>query len=170
MLYILDIHFYTCVGVDVYSIVRMWRCAAHAPTTSQPRVIYVLVQHPTSFPPPNLFSSSLYAYPPFYLSTLFLCPACLLSHLSLSLPCRREIEESRREAEKDGIKVPSTLEEYCQQYRPVAPSESQSDFDLYDEYDENDDYICSDEEDDVMDDGEEEDNEDIDDSGCNGNG
>lgn len=163
MLYILDIHFYTCVGVDVYSIVRMWQCAAHAPTASQPRVIYL--SNTPSFPPPNLFSSS---YTSLYL--LFLCPACLLSRLSLSLPCRREIEESRREAEKDGIKVPSTLEEYCQQYRPVAPSESQSDFDLYDEYDENDDYICSDEEDDVMDDGEEEDNEDIDDSGCNGNG
>lgn len=83
---------------------------------------------------------------------------------------RREIEESRREAEKDGIKVPSTLEEYCQQYRPVVPSDSHSDFDLFDDYDENDDYICSDEEDDVMEDGEEEeDNEDVDDSGCNGN-
>ena len=81
---------------------------------------------------------------------------------------RKEVEESRREAEKDGIKVPTTLEEYCLATKPLTGPESQSDFDPYDDFDdENDYYVCStDDDDEVMDDGEEDGNDDT--MHCNG--
>ena len=71
--------------------------------------------------------------------------------------CRKEVEDSRREAEKDGIKVPTTLEEYCQQSKQGnSTHESQSDFDLCDDYDENDYYVSS-EDDEDMEEGEQDD-------------
>ena len=51
--------------------------------------------------------------------------------------CRKQVLESKLEAEKDGIIVPTTLQQYCNSSKPTAPSfESQSsvDFDYYDSY------------------------------------
>jgi len=57
---------------------------------------------------------------------------------------RKQVENSRLEAEKDGIKVPTTLEEYCQTQKQPTTSAS-SDFydDFYD-----DDYQYQDDDDD----------------------
>ena len=79
------------------------------------------------------------------------------------------MEESRREAEKDGIKVPTTLEEYClATAKQTTGPESQSEFDYCDDFDEeNDYYVCStDDDDDVMDDADEDGTEDM--NHCNG--
>jgi len=51
--------------------------------------------------------------------------------------CRKQVLESKLEAEKDGVVVPTTLQQYCRSSKPTAPSfESQSsaDFDYYDSY------------------------------------
>lgn len=58
-------------------------------------------------------------------------------HLTFDLSCRKQVENSRREAEADGVKVPTTLQEYCQQYKP----QSTSSYDLSDDiFDGDDDY------------------------------
>jgi len=51
--------------------------------------------------------------------------------------CRKQVLESKLEAEKDGVVVPTTLQQYCHSSKLTAPSfESQSsvDFDYYDSY------------------------------------
>jgi len=51
--------------------------------------------------------------------------------------CRKQVLESKLEAEKDGVVVPTTLQQYCNSSKPTAMSfESQSsvDFDYYDSY------------------------------------
>jgi len=51
--------------------------------------------------------------------------------------CRKQVLESKMEAEKDGVVVPTTLQQYCHSSKPTALSfESQSsvDFDYYDSY------------------------------------
>ena len=56
------------------------------------------------------------------------------------------MDNSRREAESDGVHVPTTQQEYCQQYKP----QSTSSFDMTDDiFDADDDYYqdSSDEED-----------------------
>lgn len=61
---------------------------------------------------------------------------------------RRQVENSRLEAEKDGIKVPTTLEEYCQtQKQPTTSASSDICDDFYD-----DDYQYQDDDDDDDDD------------------
>lgn len=58
---------------------------------------------------------------------------------------RKQVENSRLEAERDGIKVPTTLEEYCQtQKQPTTSASSDICDDLYDDddgyqYDDDDD-------------------------------
>jgi len=50
---------------------------------------------------------------------------------------RKQVLESKIEAEKDGVTVPTTLQQYCHSSKPTMPSfESQSsaDFDYYDSY------------------------------------
>lgn len=59
---------------------------------------------------------------------------------------RKQVDNSRREAESDGVRVPTTQQEYCQQYKP----QSTSSFDMTDDiFDADDDYYqdSSDEED-----------------------
>lgn len=57
---------------------------------------------------------------------------------------RKQVENSRLEAEKDGIKVPTTLEEYCQrQKQPTTSASSEYCDDFYD-----DDYQYQDDDDD----------------------
>lgn len=47
---------------------------------------------------------------------------------------RKQVENSRLEAEKDGIKVPTTLEEYCQtQKQPTTSASSDICDDFYDD-------------------------------------
>ena len=61
---------------------------------------------------------------------------------------RKQVENSRLEAEKDGIKVPTTLEEYCQtQKQPTTSASSDICDDFYD-----DDYQYQDDDDDDDDD------------------
>lgn len=45
------------------------------------------------------------------------------------LNCRRQVEESKVEAEKDGVKVPETVEEYCvKNAAPKKPDEDMLDY------------------------------------------
>lgn len=46
---------------------------------------------------------------------------------------RKQVEASRVEAEKDGIVVPETLEEYCVKTQPKPSEEELDEFDLDDE-------------------------------------
>jgi len=51
--------------------------------------------------------------------------------------CRKQVVASKVDAERDGIIVPMTLQQYCQSSRPTAPSfDSQTsvDYDYYDSY------------------------------------
>lgn len=57
------------------------------------------------------------------------------------------MDNSRREAEADGIHVPTTLQEYCQQYKPQT--QSSSSFDFGDEILDGDDYYEDSTDDDV---------------------
>ena len=73
---------------------------------------------------------------------------------------RRQVEESRKEAEKDGITVPTTVSEYCIKTRlPSKDSTASNDIgeifydDDDDDYGENADYDFDDDEYDVDDDG-----------------
>ena len=51
---------------------------------------------------------------------------------------RKQVESSRREAELDGVQVPTTLEEYCQLCKPKT--QSQSSYDVEDDLLAGDDY------------------------------
>lgn len=58
---------------------------------------------------------------------------------------RKQVESSRLEAEKDGIKVPTTLEEYCKtQKQPTVSASS----DICDDFYDDDDYQYQDDDDD----------------------
>ena len=56
---------------------------------------------------------------------------------------RKQVEASRLEAERDGIKVPTTLEEYCQTQKQPTTSASS---DIYDDF-YDDDYPYQDDDD-----------------------
>lgn len=56
---------------------------------------------------------------------------------------RKQVEASKKEADKDGVKVPTTLEEYCVKTVVKSPMEEPETFDMYDD----DYYEMSDEED-----------------------
>ena len=61
--------------------------------------------------------------------------------LSIILLSRRQVEESRKEAEKEGIVVPRTVSEYCIKTRlPSKDSNVSSDIDLFmdDDYEDDD--------------------------------
>lgn len=60
---------------------------------------------------------------------------------------RKQVENSRREAESDGIHVPTTLQEYCQQYKPQT--QSSSSYDLGDDILDGDDEYYQDSTDDM---------------------
>ncbi len=79
-------------------------------------------------------------------------PTLLLSFLpALSLPpLRKQVDTSRKEADADGVQVPTTLQEYCQQHKP---HQSTSSFDMADDLfdDEGDYYQDSSEEEEDMD-------------------
>ena len=75
-----------------------------------------------------------------------------LSTSRLSLPLlscspRKQVESSRREAELDGVRVPTTLEEYCQFCKPKT--QSQSSYDVEDDLLATDDYYQDSSEDDL---------------------
>ena len=61
-------------------------------------------------------------------------------HISFarSLPHRKQVDSSRREAELDGVRVPTTLEEYVQLCKPKT--QSQSSYDVEDDLLTTDDY------------------------------
>ncbi|PVD20268.1 hypothetical protein C0Q70_20765 [Pomacea canaliculata] len=48
---------------------------------------------------------------------------------------RKQVQATKEEAERDGVKVPMTLQEYCVSSRP--PQDNQVDADFYDD----DDYV-----------------------------
>jgi ubiquitin-conjugating enzyme E2 R len=54
------------------------------------------------------------------------------------LPSSKQVESSKREAEVDGVHVPTTLEEYCQLLKPKT--QSQSSYDVEDDLLAGDDY------------------------------
>lgn len=47
---------------------------------------------------------------------------------------RKQVEASRLDAEKDGVVVPETLEEYCIKTAPKANEDSTDAFDLDEDY------------------------------------
>lgn len=49
------------------------------------------------------------------------------------LHSRKQVENSRREAEADGVHVPSTLQEYCQQHKKPPVHSNIEDDDLFEE-------------------------------------
>lgn len=51
----------------------------------------------------------------------------------LLMLCRKQVENSRREAEADGVHVPSTLQEYCQQNKKPPVHSSIEDDDLFED-------------------------------------
>ena len=59
-------------------------------------------------------------------------------HCTSVFSCRKQIDNSRREAELDGVRVPTTLEEYCQLCKPKT--QSQSSYDVEDDLLTTDDY------------------------------
>ena len=63
--------------------------------------------------------------------------ACSLFQ-SFHFYCRKQVDNSRREAELDGVRVPTTLEEYCQLCKPKT--QSQSSYDVEDDLLTTDDY------------------------------
>lgn len=77
---------------------------------------------------------------------------------------RKQVQATKEDAERDGVKVPTTLQEYCVSIKPQTSQNSVDDTDFYDEdYDLDDD----EEEDNYYDD---EDDDDDDDSGNGGEG
>ena len=81
-------------------------------------------------------------------------------HVMFSLVYRKQVESSRKEAAADGVKVPTTLDEYCHQYKQ-QPS-STSSFDMNDDlYDENDYYEDSSDNEDTVGSSTESDREDL---------
>lgn len=78
------------------------------------------------------------------------CVMIFSIYLSLRM-FRKQVENSRLEAEKDGIKVPTTLEEYCQTQKQPTTSASS---DICDEFYDDDDYTYQDDDDDEEDDDE----------------
>jgi ubiquitin-conjugating enzyme E2 R len=60
-----------------------------------------------------------------------------------ALFCRKQVSQTRSEAARDGVTVPTTLKDYCVAAKPARPSESAVDLDFYD-----DDYMEDDDDDD----------------------
>lgn len=58
-------------------------------------------------------------------------PACSPSHAALSSSRRKQVLATKAEAEKDGVKVPTTLAEYC--IKTKVPSTDNSSDLLYDD-------------------------------------
>ena len=48
--------------------------------------------------------------------------------------CRKQVLDTKSEAEKDGVCVPLTLEDYCVSSKPLVESQTSVDFDYYDDY------------------------------------
>lgn len=69
---------------------------------------------------------------------------CVTSTFSFSF-CRKQVQASRLDAEKDGVVVPTTMEEYCMKAKPMRPAQDSIEMDdfyddeLYDMDDEDDD-------------------------------
>lgn len=85
-------------------------------------------------------------------------------HCKLYILNRKQVQATKEDAERDGVKVPTTLQEYCVSIKPQTSQNSVDDTDFYDEdYDLDDD----EEEDNYYDD---EDDDDDDDSGNGGEG
>lgn len=71
-----------------------------------------------------------------------------------SVFCRKQVRATKAEAEKDGVVVPTTLQEYCVTSKPKS-QECSADPDFYDDdYMENDEEDGEDEEENNCDDGE----------------
>ena len=72
--------------------------------------------------------------------------------------CRKQVAKSKEEAQKEGIAIPSSIEEYCIKHKPIGSQSSDTcidddwynddDFDLDDDGDDDDDYDCFDDNDD----------------------
>jgi len=52
----------------------------------------------------------------------------------------KQVAKSKVDAEKEGIKIPKTVEEYCIKHRPVGSQSSEASADLCDDWYEDDDY------------------------------
>ncbi len=63
---------------------------------------------------------------------------CSCNDACFFLTFRKQVDSSRREAEADGVKVPTTLAEYCHQHK--KPPTSTSSYDITDDLYDGDDY------------------------------
>lgn len=61
---------------------------------------------------------------------------------------RKQVSKSQQEAERDGIKIPLTMEEYCIKSKPKPPEDEYNDF--LDDYADELDSDNSDDEDDLV--------------------
>lgn len=67
----------------------------------------------------------------------FLTRARLIVHVFCNVSLRKQVLATKAEAERDGVKVPTTLAEYCVRTRAPAPDEGSDLF--YDYYYDDDD-------------------------------
>ena len=80
---------------------------------------------------------------------------------------RKQVVASREAATKEGIVIPSTIEEYCIKHKPIGSQSSDTNIDLCDDWYDDDDYDDDDDEED--DDDDEEDDYCFDDNDDSGN-
>ena len=82
---------------------------------------------------------------------------------------RKQVQASRLEAEKDGVVVPTTMEEYCMKAKPLKPAQDSIEMDDF--YDDDYDDIMDDEDDEEDEESESEDKDQkYDDAEDSGNG
>ena len=74
---------------------------------------------------------------------------CLAKQFNVNCNCRKQVSRSKIEAEKENIKVPTTVDEYCVKSKP-SRSETEDVTDFYDD-DYADDLDDDDDDDDCMD-------------------
>ena len=54
--------------------------------------------------------------------------------LTIFFLCRKQVQASRTDAEKDGVVVPTTMEEYCMKAKPLRPAQDSIEMDdFYDD-------------------------------------
>lgn len=60
---------------------------------------------------------------------------------------RKQVAQSRADAEKEGIRIPSSIEEYCIKHKPIGSQSSDTNTDLIDDWYDDDDYDDDDDDD-----------------------
>ena len=93
-------------------------------------------------------------------------PVLIILHLSN----RKQVQASRQDAEKDGVVVPTTMEEYCMKAKPLRPAQDSIEMDDFydDDYDIDD--MDDDEDDEELSENEEDEGGKYDDAEDSGNG